>query len=129
MTDHLFRAGQSLISLVERTAGVRVFTIANAMRSRFEDLTALHGDVSSWPVPSIALIRGTALNAKQLTHYDAVLYLGPPSAITFSRLSPSLCADPAYMDMRMKRVALTSGLQRLSEELKEHCTSVTTPPK
>lgn len=127
--NHLFRAGQSLVSLIERAAGIRVFTIANAMGSRFEDLTALHGEVTSWPVPSLAIVRGTLLNAKQLTYYDAVLYLGPPSAITLSRLSPAVCADTVYMDMRLKRMALLSGLQRLSDQLKKHCSIVTTPAK
>jgi hypothetical protein len=35
---------------------------------------------------------------------DAMLYLGPPSAITHSRLTRELCADPAYLKMRMERL-------------------------
>ena len=35
---------------------------------------------------------------------DAILYLGPPSAITQSRLSRELCADPAYFKMRVERL-------------------------
>jgi hypothetical protein len=35
---------------------------------------------------------------------DAILYLGPPSAITRSRLSRELCADPAYLKMRLERL-------------------------
>ena len=35
---------------------------------------------------------------------DAILYLGPPSAITHSRLLPELCADPAYVKMRLERL-------------------------
>jgi len=34
-------------------------------------------------------VRGTSLDAKQLTYRDAVLYLGPPSAMTSSRLPAS----------------------------------------
>ncbi len=36
---------------------------------------------------------------------DAVLYLGPPSTITQSRLSRELCADPAYLKMRVERLS------------------------
>lgn len=35
---------------------------------------------------------------------DAILYLGPPSAITHSRLSRELCADPSYLKMRVERL-------------------------
>jgi len=36
---------------------------------------------------------------------DAVLYLGPPSSITHSRLSRELCADPVYIKMRVERLS------------------------
>jgi hypothetical protein len=36
---------------------------------------------------------------------DAYLYLGPPSAITHSRLSRELCADPGYLKMRVERLS------------------------
>ena len=35
---------------------------------------------------------------------DAILYLGPPSSITHSRLSRELCADPGYVKMRVERL-------------------------
>ena len=35
---------------------------------------------------------------------DAILYLGPPSSITHSRLSRELCADPSYVKMRVERL-------------------------
>lgn len=35
---------------------------------------------------------------------DAILYLGPPSAITHSRLSRELCADSGYLKMRVERL-------------------------
>ena len=127
--NHLFRAGQSLVNLLETTAAIRVFTIANAMGTRFEDLNDLQTDTSSWRVPSMALVRGSAIDAKQLKYYDAVLYLGPPSAITFSQLSPALCADAEYMDMRLKRMAPLAGLRRLSDELKEYCARLAESPK
>jgi hypothetical protein len=35
---------------------------------------------------------------------DAILYLGPPSTITHSRLSRELCSDPSYLKMRLERL-------------------------
>jgi hypothetical protein len=52
--------------------------------------------------------------------FDAVLYLGPSSAMTQSRLPPALCRDPAYMDMRMKRIAL-AGPEVEAEKLTKYC--------
>lgn len=43
-------------------------------------------------VPSLAFVSGTVLNLKEFRAFDALLYLGPPSAMTVSRLSQSLCS-------------------------------------
>jgi hypothetical protein len=69
-------------------------------------------------------------DAKQLTYRDAVLYLGPPSAMTFSRLPASLCSDARYVEMRLERVRLTGIVDeesRMREELKGECAAH--PPK
>jgi hypothetical protein len=55
--------------------------------------------------------------------FDAILYIGDPSTITMSRLSPERCADMAYMEMRRRRIALmppqmSAGLE---ERLKHEC--------
>jgi hypothetical protein len=74
--------------------------------------------------PDESTVYGTALDAKQLAYRDAVLYLGPPSAITFSRLSASLCADARYVDMRLERVRLEGIVDeesRIREQLKREC--------
>ena len=55
--------------------------------------------------------------------FDAVLYLGPPSGMTRSLLSPSLCRDAAYMDMRRERLSLL-GMQRNLEQLQSYCARV-----
>jgi hypothetical protein len=118
---HLFRAGQSLVSRLERI-GAKVFTITAAMSTTFEAVSALQPDVTSWPAPTLALIRGTALDVRQLKYYDAVLYLGPPSSITYSRLSRERCADPAYVTMRLDRLArvgFASHMQRFAKECAE----------
>jgi hypothetical protein len=115
---HLFRASQSLVRPLEDIAKVRVFTIATATSTRFEDLVALQPNATSWHAPSLATIRGTALEAKQLGYYDALLYLGPPSAMTMSQLSPTLCSDRNYVEMRLWRLAVgpKSGIARFKRD-------------
>lgn len=55
--------------------------------------------------------------------FDAVLYLGPPSSITFAPPLPALCADTAYMKMRLDRIALT-GPPPEATRLKQYCASL-----
>ena len=50
--------------------------------------------------------------------FDALIYLGPPSAMTRSRLAPSTCADTAYINTRLARMALV-GVP--SDALKKIC--------
>ena len=52
--------------------------------------------------------------------FDAVLYLGPPSAMTMSERSPELCDDSTYMEMRRKRLSLV-GMEPVLEELERSC--------
>lgn len=74
---------------------VPVFTVLPEVR---RDLSAVYGDIASWKVPSAVLVTGEP--------YDALLYLGPPSTMTMSRPAPELCADPAYLSMRLGRLSL-----------------------
>jgi hypothetical protein len=55
--------------------------------------------------------------------FDAVLYLGPRSAITVAprHLSPELCADAEFLPKRLARLALTGLPPVESERLKELC--------
>ena len=39
--------------------------------------------------------------------FDAILYLGHRESLTISKLPSSLCADDAYVRMRLKRLALS----------------------
>ena len=55
--------------------------------------------------------------------FDAVLYLGPPSGMTRSVLSPSLCRDAAYMEMRRERLSLLR-MRRDLEQLQSYCARV-----
>ena len=68
------------------------------------------------------------LTQREFGDVDAVLYLGPLSAMTTSRLSRSLCEDPSYIAMRRERMAL-SGLPpaQADDLLSRDCPAV--PPK
>jgi hypothetical protein len=64
--------------------------------------------------------------------FDAILYLGPRTIMTNSRLSPALCADPDYMEMRLGRLGLMPGSMKTptggmnpAEQLKQYCATVT----
>ena len=46
---HLFRAGQSLVSRVERETGTQVFTITVPGQTTFDLVKSLQPDVTSWP--------------------------------------------------------------------------------
>lgn len=53
--------------------------------------------------------------------FNAVLYLGPTSAMTFQRLSRDRCAEASYMAMRTQRMALLPGGQSQVDRLKKYC--------
>lgn len=110
-----------LINIIDGSAAHRrVF----AIMSRFSDPTMTQAGVGAWPVPSLAILRGTVTGAKPFAlffqlppapgwshlrledEFDAVLYLGPASTMTMSRLPASLCADQDYVKMRLARMAL-----------------------
>jgi hypothetical protein len=55
--------------------------------------------------------------------YDAVLYLGPPSTITYSRPSPDLCKDDSYLQMRFGRMRL-AGMEAQVAAARQYCASV-----
>jgi hypothetical protein len=52
--------------------------------------------------------------------FDALLYLGPPSSITIARLPARLCADAAYMKMRLRRLE-AYGPKDSAERLRNYC--------
>jgi hypothetical protein len=53
--------------------------------------------------------------------FDAVLYVGSRSAITYARLPPSLCADAGYMKMRLSRMSLVPGPEAEVRRLTAYC--------
>ena len=136
---HFFRKNQtfSIVSLLEGTGRTKVFTI---WTNAGADLQTFQPDVASWPVPSLTSVRGTVLGRENFEAYfpsgtplpaqwrvpmedqfDAVLYLGPPSRITFARAGPWPCADPAFAE-RLRRIALYPLSQGQVERLEQTCT-------
>lgn len=53
--------------------------------------------------------------------FDAVLYLGPNSAMTQMPLSPQICSDPSYIEERLRRIALTGVPPAEAERVKKLC--------
>jgi hypothetical protein len=122
----------SLVVLLER-AGARVFSVYTSTRA---DLTAVQPDVAGWQAPKLAIVAGTVLDhfhpwetyimvdpskgtfekavadpersPSMGEQFDAILYLGPPSSITMSKLPVALCADADYMKMRAQRAGMTA---------------------
>lgn len=127
----------SLVSLLE-DGGAKLFTIGLTF-----DPATLQPKTTSWPTPSITVLRGTVMGAADVSYegprvairnggivaiardewkslrmeeqFDALLYIGPRSTITDAFVTPELCRDAAYTQMRAARMALaqwkTSSLQ------------------
>jgi hypothetical protein len=141
-----------IVARLENEDGIHVFTVGTDQFS--PGLATLQADVARWEVPTITLLRGTAIGATRFRvfapipefmqardpaatlamedQFDAVLYLGAVSALTISRLDPDLCRDPEYLEMRLARMATTAaqplppGVELSpADELKEYCANVT----
>lgn len=115
-SGHLGRidfARETLTDILESVAGVKVFLM---LTHSVTSLEVLGIDPGSWPFPSATLTAGTSLEHQ----VDAVLYLGPVSTQTHSRLAPELCSDPAYIEMRLRRLTLVPGFQT-SEQFSNEC--------
>jgi hypothetical protein len=139
----------SLVSLLEETHGAKVFNVGLAL-----DLYERRPDVASWPVPSLVILRGTDMGAAPVSYdgprvsvqtgrmvpvpreqwrsmrledqYDALLYIGPRASWSYAMVSPALCADPAYVEMRTGRMALAEWK---SDQLEGYCGKVRPPAK
>ena len=57
------------------------------------------------PNGPIVVDLGETIGGVMEEQFDAVLYLGPKSEITYAELSKSLCADPEYVEMRAARLS------------------------
>jgi hypothetical protein len=138
---HLWRdlGFPTLGELLEADNPIDVFTIGS---SNLTDLTKMQTDVSSWPAPSIATVRGTAIGAQPFPNffpvgsvlaerwkgvpverqYDAIAYYGPRETLTNSEIPATMCRDDAYMEMRLGRLRfLPPGVPDLGAMLREYC--------
>jgi hypothetical protein len=153
----------TVVSALELSGSrTKVFSIWTATNTNLSDLQP---DISTWRIPSLAVLRGTVLGAADFSRYvptennpmvatrfairdgklvpisrdewrslrmedqfDAVLYLGPRSAMTVApprHLSPELCADPEFLPKRLARLALTGLPPIEGERLKQLCADPT----
>jgi hypothetical protein len=126
---------QTVVSLLERDTGTRVFNIWTWL-----DREVALPDASSWPVPSLTVLKDTTLGERDFGTYargllggnrfsvqdsqlvplprdqwrmmrmddqfDALLYLGSPSTMTFVGMPASLCRDQDFVRERLRRFAL-----------------------
>ena len=115
---HLLRRGGSLVGLLESEGADRIYTIWTHMSG---DLAALEADATSWRAPSFVALRGTALGTEPFSFFfptptakgdvpiedgfDGLLYLGDPATLTTSHVTRELCADRAYIQMRLQRTS------------------------
>jgi len=145
---------QTIVSLLERAGPTRVFTIWNVDDAltavqpdvaswRAPSLAIIRGtkvgaaDATVFvPSPARFTFHGDtsvqvprdqwrALRAED--ELDAVLYLGPRSAMKDVPLSTSVCSDPRYIEERLRRIALTGIPQAEADRVKQLCGRA--PPK
>jgi len=57
------------------------------------------------PNGPVVIDLGEAIGGVMQEQFDALLYLGPKSEITYAELQRSLCADPDYVEMRANRLS------------------------
>jgi hypothetical protein len=123
----------SLTNLIERN-GTRLIAVS----MQYGGLIKLEPSVAAWRTPSFAMIRGTTIGQKYYAQFyplppapgwntvrmqdqfDAVLYLSA-KAPTMTLIPKSLCADGAYMKMRLARLDAVSSSQGGSQSLKKIC--------
>ena len=100
---------------------VRGTVLGAADFTAFSPTEAPRATIRDGRIVPIPRDRWRSLSAEE--QFDAVLYLGPPSAMSRSSPSPALCRDAAYMDMRRERLSLV-GMQRDLEQLQRYCARV-----
>jgi hypothetical protein len=139
---------QTIVSLIEAPGGAPVFTVRQegsltkwqpkaaswkpmsltivkgtvmgaADFSEFEDpgqRYSIRGEEDFVPVPRE---RWAARRLEEIV--DAILYVGPASGHTTAPISASLCADPAYVKMRLDRIASMGLPPGEADRVKKDC--------
>jgi len=141
---------QTIVSLIERASPTKVFTIWRLD----EELEKLVPGMS-WPVPSLAVTRGTTLGETDVgrlstfparmtfkgdamvqvpkeqwlsmpveEQLDAVLYLGPAARMTEIITPAQACAQPGFLEERLRRITLTGIPAFEADRVKKVCAGV-----
>jgi hypothetical protein len=142
-----FQSSDYFVPLLE-ASGVKVFKIWTALGQ--PSPVVVQPDVRSWPIPSLAVIKGTRLGAADFATYfvsdgrlamrDGKVVPVPQAewlpmrmedlvdavlylgeAVTYSRLPRELCGDARYLEMRYRRLALVPGGDGETARLKAFC--------
>jgi Haem-binding uptake, Tiki superfamily, ChaN len=114
---HVRRTGKTVVSRIETSTGAKVFSIVNATGTNYDALRTLFPDMQSWPVPRAVLTPAGAFSSGPFSESDAVLYLGPPSALTQSKLAAALCSDVGYLGMRRERMRWAGMPENTAKQL------------
>ena len=137
---------QTIVSLIEAPGGTPVFTVrAEGSLTKWQadtaswkpmSLTLVRGtalgaaDFSEFENPGqryrirgdddfVPIPRDQWVKRRLEDIVDAVLYVGPASGRTSAGISPTLCADPAYIKMRLDRIALLNIAE--ADKVKRDC--------
>lgn len=126
---------QTIVSWLESgPVPIKVFSVFTATS---ENLPGLQPDIASWRPPVFASVRGTVLGRADFTkfyqtarqvppmpmenQFDAVLYLGPASSITFAQPARDRCSDRAYLETHFARMAVAGLPQSEIERVRRVC--------
>jgi hypothetical protein len=125
---------RGIVARMEKDHLGSAFTVLPETR---RDLSALQPGLASWPIPSLAKLRGTTLGStiwdpgpqrrsvRMEEQFDAILYLGSPGSMTAAKLAPALCSDRGYMEMRLGRLSLIppppGAAFSPADQLKDYC--------
>ena len=116
---HLHYLRGNPVSIVTRleAAGHKVFAIANLGPGALGQ-----ADLVSWPRPSLALLRGTAVGAAEVPMFQPLRFEQRFDAVLIDAVAPGTvpreyCDDPEYVKMRLFRLELRGQ----GDQLRRHC--------
>jgi len=104
--------GNLMIQLQQSHPGAALSITTHTGLKKIEDS---YPAIFSWKKPSIAVLKGTKLGSiphgplKLEDFFDALLWLGPISTISHSRIDYVTCADEAYYKEALRRDKLWIG--------------------
>jgi len=135
----------NIVSTLEQQ-GVKVFSV---LTDTYGGALTVQPEAKDWEIPSVALLKGTLLGAQPFSVYypvnariykgerisyneskspvmqeqfDAILYVGAKSSITYSQITKGMCEDADYLKMRIGRMALLN--MNMESGLKERCDEI-----